>query len=520
MGEAFRLTPPSWDSPLDARLRYEPGSVADLFPAGPRPTREALSAACAAADRLPIDRKGLAGRLRASHSAWGAPPESLAAVDDLARPGTFLVVAGQQPGILGGPLYTLHKAVGAVLLARAWNATGAARFIPAFWIASDDHDLAEVNAVSSQGADGGPRKWSLPIPDRGEPLHRSALPAEAASGLVRDFLEAAAGEIPEWAAEFEPPTGGTLSAWFARILLSELGKEGLVLIEPSAVLWPDAGDLFPRMLSGWERVRAETEAAAADLARRGFGSPIALPLGTPLFHHGEGRRRRVDAPSAEWAARAAKEPGSFSPDVLGRAACQGALLPVAAQVAGPHEVAYLPLAAPLARFLGGVPCPVIPRPSVTWLDGPSGEFLAGAGLSVQRLIAGVSYDEAVAARVPPEARMNLEGFDEALDSALLRLADWGLSHDPNLAEPLRKGRLRIEEESGRMKRRVTGAVLAGRGLGLARWDHASGWIHPRGRLQERVYGQAAVLARLGRGKVLERALALDPFDFRHQVAAV
>lgn len=228
----------------------------------------------------------------------------------------------------------------------------------------------------------------------------------------------------------------------------------------------------------------------------------------------------MDAPSPEWAARAAREPGSFSPDVLGRAACQDALLPVAAQVAGPHETAYLPLAAPLARLLGAEPPLVVPRPSITWLDAVSREFLSRTGLSVERLLAGVSYEEAASPSLSPEARMNLEGFDEALDSALLRLADWGLTQDPNLAEPLRKGRLRIEEESARLKRRVMGASLAARGLGLSQWDRTVGWIRPRGKLQERAYGQAAVLARLGREKVLASALALDPFDFRHRVEAV
>ncbi len=514
--DAFRLTGEAWDSPLDERLRFEPESVRDLFPAGSRPSADALKQACDAAARLPVDRKRLSAALRAFHAARQAPPGTLAAIEAIAREGTFLVVAGQQPGILGGPLYTLHKAAGAVALARAWNALGIGTFVPAFWIASDDHDLAEMNTAFSPGAEGGPRKWAYPIPDEGRPAHAVRLPAGSLDVARRFF--GTEGEAPAWSGPFLPVPGETLADGFARILLSLF--DGLVVIEPAAMLWPAAGDPFARLLTGWEEIRPGVEKVAADLAARGFGEPVPLPPGTPLFFSGEGRRRRVDG-KGDWAARIARDPAAFSPDVLGRVACQNALLPVAAQVTGPHETAYWPLAAPLTRHLGGVSCPVIPRPGATWLDAASREFLARTGIQAGRMITGdVSYEEAIAARVPPETRMHLESFDEALDGALLRLADLGLSEDPNLAEPLRKGRARIEEEAARLKRRITGAAVAGQGLGLSRWEEVTGWIRPRGRLQERVYACAALLARVGRERALDTLSGLDPFDFRHQVLSV
>src|SRR5262247_748923 len=77
-------------------------------------------AALAAAKRQPLDR-GLADALAEYHHRLGAPPESLAALDRLARGEAVCTVAGQQPAPLGGPLYSLHKTAAAVGLAEAFT---------------------------------------------------------------------------------------------------------------------------------------------------------------------------------------------------------------------------------------------------------------------------------------------------------------------------------------------------------------------------------------------------------------
>src|SRR2546428_11070486 len=62
----------------------------------------------------------------------------------LAQPGTVAVVTGQQVGLFSGPAYTIYKALTAVKLARDLTAKGIAA-VPVFWLATEDHDFAEVN---------------------------------------------------------------------------------------------------------------------------------------------------------------------------------------------------------------------------------------------------------------------------------------------------------------------------------------------------------------------------------------
>src|SRR5207248_1203864 len=70
------------------------------------------------------------------------PPST--ALERLAEPGTVVVVTGQQVGLFSGPAYTIYKALTAVKLAQELTASGTPA-VPAFWLATEDHDFAEVN---------------------------------------------------------------------------------------------------------------------------------------------------------------------------------------------------------------------------------------------------------------------------------------------------------------------------------------------------------------------------------------
>ncbi|MDZ7639143.1 MAG: bacillithiol biosynthesis BshC [Bryobacterales bacterium] len=65
-------------------------------------------------------------------------------LDKLSLDGTVAIATGQQVGYLGGPAYTIFKALTAVRVAESMEAGGVPA-VPVFWLASEDHDLAEVD---------------------------------------------------------------------------------------------------------------------------------------------------------------------------------------------------------------------------------------------------------------------------------------------------------------------------------------------------------------------------------------
>src|SRR5258706_2098536 len=70
-------------------------------------------------------------------------PVVLANIERL-RQGAYAMVTGQQVGLFGGPVYSLYKALTAIHRADALTAQGLDT-VPVFWLATEDHDLEEVN---------------------------------------------------------------------------------------------------------------------------------------------------------------------------------------------------------------------------------------------------------------------------------------------------------------------------------------------------------------------------------------
>ncbi|EAY26767.1 bacillithiol biosynthesis cysteine-adding enzyme BshC [Microscilla marina] len=73
-----------------------------------------------------------------------APPQ--AQIDALLEDNTFTVTTGHQLNLATGPLYFVYKIAAAINTAKALKAKYPAyNFIPVYWMASEDHDFAEIN---------------------------------------------------------------------------------------------------------------------------------------------------------------------------------------------------------------------------------------------------------------------------------------------------------------------------------------------------------------------------------------
>ena len=94
------------------------------------------------------DRVDLATVVAEYQEEIGALEPGLRAARALADPDAAVIVTGQQPGLLGGPLLTLTKALSAIAWARRLATESGRSVIPVFWAASEDHDLDEVNRVT------------------------------------------------------------------------------------------------------------------------------------------------------------------------------------------------------------------------------------------------------------------------------------------------------------------------------------------------------------------------------------
>src|ERR1017187_2770735 len=97
--------------------------------------------------------------LERQNRVWGASAKTLANIERLRR-GALTAVTGQQVGLFGGPLFSILKALTAVKLAEQATAAGV-DCVPVFWLATEDHDLAEVNHVALTSEHGLPERFAI-----------------------------------------------------------------------------------------------------------------------------------------------------------------------------------------------------------------------------------------------------------------------------------------------------------------------------------------------------------------------
>ena len=101
----------------------------------------------------PEARKRLVAALR---DQYGLAPEPEPAIEAnlllLGEPTTFTVTTGHQLNLLTGPLYFIYKIATAIKLSRQLKeAYPQYDFVPVYWMATEDHDFAEINHFSLFG---------------------------------------------------------------------------------------------------------------------------------------------------------------------------------------------------------------------------------------------------------------------------------------------------------------------------------------------------------------------------------
>ncbi|MBN2327136.1 MAG: bacillithiol biosynthesis cysteine-adding enzyme BshC [Candidatus Omnitrophica bacterium] len=307
-----------------------------------------------------IDRKSLAQALRDSHQRRGAPPSSLHSIEQLENPHCFLIIAGQQPGLLGGPLYTFYKILHAVALAERLTRERREVFAPALWDASEDHDFSEISVLQwlTKDRETATFQW----PDQGQkrrPFFQIPLRECPIEEILRQIREST--HPTEFAEEvFEKIRSSadgaeTAPDFFDRLMWRIFENDGLIIIRPDD-LWMrrQAIPLFDREIRNPLRTTKGIERIGLQLMEQGLSPQIHKRADrTSFFLIEEGERRPVFAPPHGFAVdgihtnsesvllnRLEKKPESFSPSAVLRPVVQDALLPTAAAILGPSETAY------------------------------------------------------------------------------------------------------------------------------------------------------------------------------------
>ena len=228
-------------------------------------------------------KRELADILVRYNGELGAPESTLAGAAAMADADTCCVHTGQQAGFMGGPAYTLYKIVTAIRLAHRYQEELGCRCVPVFWLASEDHDLGEINHAHYLAADGSVGRVRFDWDGEGRSISELPVTPEVQQAAARFFESQQCGPFEDYARELFMPRGGGFARSLAAALARLFGDHGLVVLEPH-LLRPLFPEFFARALALGPEVKRTLEQAAAALAGDGYPVPLDPARAGTLFH--------------------------------------------------------------------------------------------------------------------------------------------------------------------------------------------------------------------------------------------
>ncbi|HEX9256278.1 MAG TPA: bacillithiol biosynthesis cysteine-adding enzyme BshC, partial [Candidatus Angelobacter sp.] len=365
-------------------------------------------------------RKAVAAILERQNRDFGAGEKTFSNIQRL-REGAAALVTGQQVGLFGGPMFCILKALTAVTMAEKADA------VPVFWLATEDHDLEEINTVNLPAGDH-LQKFTVNVPHReGAPVGTIAFTDEITAAVAQVEAIFGKSEISELlAASYRKgETFGTAFAKFYARIFSDLG---IVFLNPlDAELHHVAQPVFRAALEKSEEINQSLLTRNHELEAAGYHAQVKVtPSHTLCFCFEDGARIPVRHQDGEFfigerklaAAELLQEtercPEKFSANVLLRPLVQDYLLPTLCYVGGPAEIAYFAQIEVVYCKLASRVTPIIPRIFATLIEPRAAKLLDRYQLSLTDMFnTPEKARELVAARALPDSI--LKSFDSAAE---------------------------------------------------------------------------------------------------------
>ena len=440
------------------------------------------------------------------------------------RKGAGAVVTGQQVTLLGGPLFTLLKAATAIRRAKDASISGHPH-VPLFWLASEDHDLAEADHVTLPAGDE-LRVLRLAADDSaGGPVGRIPL-GQGIEEVLRQAAEILGSGplLDDLAACYRPDA--TFSQAFGEFISRVFAPHGLVVLDPSSREFHSLGSRVLREAI----VRAEELQVALsdrDQQLQAFGyhtQVLTQPHSSLLFlisresgarlplrriGNGDWQAGKQTYSTSDLLAILDAEPERLSPNALLRPVFQDSILPTSAYVGGPAEIAYFAQSQVLYERILGRTTPVLPRLSATLIEPAIGDLLIKHDVSLPGIVeAGLSDPLELAQRLgaramPIETKRKLAAAGNALDAELQALTSHMRSLNEDLGRAAGVAASKMLYQMNRLRRLAANYELK-REQSLGR-DASTILLNlfPGRHPQERVFGAAWFLSRYGEGLIEE-----------------
>jgi bacillithiol synthase len=416
------------------------------------------------------------------------------------REGGLVVTGGQQPGLFGGPLYVLHKAITLLEMADALASLTGRAVAPVFWAATDDADLAEANHVSVV------RHGQLDVLSMADDTMPGRSMANTPLGDVAEQtarLEEACGSAPDGhvldVVRAAYTSGATVGGAYVALLRSLLEPLGIAVLDAShsAVRIAGRNTMHSALMRATDiatALSARTDAISAAGLRAQVADVPNLSLVFETMD--DGTRRRIPLRDANAIAKSAAAE-RLGPNVLLRPILERAILPTVSYVGGAGEVAYFAQVSAVADAMGAAVPRITPRWSGTLVEPHVQSILDRFGATIEDFRDPHAMEGRVArAAVSPGVQSGIAALRAALDASCEKLCRDEQTSDA-LARSVGAMRAGVEHRLARLERRYTAALKRAGSEDLRDVATVRASLYPNGTPQERVLSFIPFLARYG-----------------------
>lgn len=456
-------------------------------------------------------RKALANHIREYMSKFSITKQIESNLQKLENENSVVVIGGQQAGLLTGPLYSIHKMISIVLLAKQQETFLQQPVVPVFWVAGEDHDIQEVNHV-----------FKLEKQRLVKSIFPQKLPSEkrmiSRIEFEKDQMESWYKKIIASFGETEHTKGilqflydclsksHTYTEFFVSIVNELFKNYGLLLIDSAH---PDLRKIestyFQLIIEYGEQITDRLLSKQEELLAQGFSKTIETkPSSLQLFHEEREERtllqydpgknliigRNIAFTKSDLVKAARENPEKFSNNVVTRPIMQEFLFPTIAFVAGPGEIAYWAELKSCFELFGLKIPPVFPRINISFLERNIESDINDLNLSIKNILLNGTEPEkqkTFKSLQNNQIETQLEISRQVIREQYDKLANTIITYDKGLEKIIQKNAQFVLSQLEFLKNKTDETIIKKHELLLAKFDRINEVLHPFDGLQERCW---------------------------------
>ncbi len=496
--------------------------------AGNRPTNEGFAKQLATKAGK-TDRNVLVQSLRHQYGALLEQEPAVAAnITALLDEHTFTVTTGHQLNIFTGPLYFIFKIVTTIRLCQDLKASFPEYdFVPVYWMATEDHDFAEINYTKLHG-----KKIAWETAAQGATGRMSTASMVEAVRRYQSFLGLSdnSAKLAQLIEEAYLRHNNLAAA--TRYLVNGLfGQYGLVIVDADgASLKRSFAPLIEQDIIG-EHSHKAIENTSSALKEAGFSTQVHAreinffyltdAFRERIVKHDDGRyevlHQEIYFTEEELRAEIQRHPERFSPNVVMRPLYQEVILPNLAYIGGGAEIVYwLQLKHSFQHY--GVDFPIlVPRNSAMVTDDNMAVKVLRLDLTFRSIFKTEEELKKEYVRRHTKHRLNLNDEWMELNAIFGKIRLRAHKIDPSLGPSTDAVKARLKKAINNLEKKLLKADKRNHEDALIQIARIKEKLFPGGALQERSENFGLLYVKYGDGLIRELIRHFNPLDFKFTI---